>query len=867
MKLYEKHHPESRRLWLFKAVFGTLFSILFFVLFYRQTFQNADFLEKERKQGQRRIIRPGPRGDVLDREGNLLIGNRAHFSATLHIEQLKSEIWENKVKLRKLALQLREELSNMNSCSLEQLLVRCSQEEFVQKRKITLYGQAKKTERDWKLVRVFLNGKRQFVIQDSKGNWEVELNRGELEKLSGIIFEAANEKVQVNVAGLFTTAFKLADNGSVIPFLQDKVSNFNWIQSIWPREGENRPDFQFSTSGFSIDWESRYATVLKYLEQVNRLTSREEVITMDELKSHWRRRLVLPLKLANNLRPEEYAILVEEIAPESPIQVQAEAIRHYPEKSLASHVLGYVGSGYEADPQALSGADLATFEIKGRTGKAGIEKEFDSLLRGKDGGDIWRVNPMGSRFDRIERSPSMKGKSLQLSLDRDLQRVAEQSLDRMIDAVASRRTLPDANWRKTIERRTRKALEDTNERDLSPELLISAFVDAPFPLNGEQASTVAGFNGTTQDADRLLHLLYSRGVLSQPDKERKEYVLAPPLLPPAAAVLLDLNSYETLVLASKPAYNLEELSPFIPQSVYDHIQRREAWLPRACHPGYAPASPFKLVTALAGIRHSVLNPEEKILCKGIHRGMECHVFPGSHGEVSLRQAIAQSCNVYFFKCAERMGYEALIEEAKFLGFTENPQLQLPSLRDIPIVPDPAWKKNHLGVKWTLEDTFNISIGQGGLRQSPLQMACFAAKLANNSTTFVPTLLRNAPSAPREENSLDVNSSGYQAIIEGMALATTNGTARRCKIEGIEVAGKTGTGQWRNRNMELNLAWFIGFAPVKKPEVAIAVLVEGVIPQDHIQGGLTATPVAKEILSAYFSKYRKRLASSANNQNP
>ena len=99
-----------------------------------------------------------------------------------------------------------------------------------------------------------------------------------------------------------------------------------------------------------------------------------------------------------------------------------------------------------------------------------------------------------------------------MSLDRDLQRVAEQSLDRMIDAVASRRTLPDANWRKTIERRTRKALEDTNERDLSPELLISAFVDAPFPLNGEQASTVAGFNGTTQDAERLLHLLYSRGV-------------------------------------------------------------------------------------------------------------------------------------------------------------------------------------------------------------------------------------------------------------------------------------------------------------------------------------------------------------------
>ena len=99
----------------------------------------------------------------------------------------------------------------------------------------------------------------------------------------------------------------------------------------------------------------------------------------------------------------------------------------------------------------------------------------------------------------------------------------------------------------------------------------------------------------------------------------------------------------------------------------------------------------------------------------------------------------------------------------------------------------------------------------------------------------------------------------------MAFATTNGTARRCKIEGIEVAG-----QDRNRSMEkpkygIEFGLVHGFAPVKKPEVAIAVLVEGVIPQDHIQGGLTATPVAKDILSAYFSKYRKRLASSANNQ--
>ena len=77
--------------------------------------------------------------------------------------------------------------------------------------------------------------------------------------------------------------------------------------------------------------------------------------------------------------------------------------------------------------------------------------------------------------------------------------------------------------------------------------------------------------------------------------------------------------------------------------------------------------------------------------------------------------------------------------------------------------------------------------------------------------------------------------------------------------GIDVAGKTGTAQWRNHNMKLSLAWFIGFAPIKDPEVAIAVLIEGIVPQDHIQGGLTAAPVAKEILQAYFDKQNSKFA--------
>ena len=220
--------------------------------------------------------------------------------------------------------------------------------------------------------------------------------------------------------------------------------------------------------------------------------------------------------------------------------------------------------------------------------------------------------------------------------------------------------------------------------------------------------------------------------------------------------------------------------------------------------------------------------------------------------MDLRNAEAQSCNVYFYQLAELLGEEPLIREAKSFGMDQTPNIELPKLRNSPNVPDPEWKKKRVRENWALEDTFNVAIGQGGLRQSPLQMACFAAALAKRQKIVQPTLIySNKVSSPSP--SIGLNDNEYKAIIEGMHQATVRGTAKRCKIDGVKIAGKTGTAQWRNHNMKLSLAWFIGFAPLEKPEVAIAVLIEGVIPQDNIQGGLTATPVARDILKAYFDK--------------
>ena len=111
----------------------------------------------------------------------------------------------------------------------------------------------------------------------------------------------------------------------------------------------------------------------------------------------------------------------------------------------------------------------------------------------------------------------------------------------------------------------------------------------------------------------------------------------------------------------------------------------------ALHPGYAPASPFKLVTSLAGFRQNALEPEEKLLCEGKHRGMICHVYPGSHGELTFQEAIARSCNVYFYRMGERIGHLGLIKEARRLNMHKLPSIQLPSTGS-PIVPDPEWKK-------------------------------------------------------------------------------------------------------------------------------------------------------------------------------
>ena len=273
----------------------------------------------------------------------------------------------------------------------------------------------------WKTIRVtILKG----------GIWELQLAHDLAANFESLIIQNSQDLFEISVPGLFSLPFEIDPVGRPKTKVKEIRDSNNWFDNQF---GSDDVDFlNFSTSGFSYTWEARYSVVSDYLEKVNFITGRKSKLSMQALKKHWLQRLVLPFELCGDLTNQEYAKLIEKLPPDSPIQIQAKAVRHYPQRFLASHVLGYVGSGYEANPGTLSGSDLATFELQGRTGKAGVEKTFDHHLRGKDGGDIWLVNPMGSKFERVERQPSEKGKSLVLSIDMDLQTIAENSVDQMV---------------------------------------------------------------------------------------------------------------------------------------------------------------------------------------------------------------------------------------------------------------------------------------------------------------------------------------------------------------------------------------------------------------------------------------------------
>lgn len=325
-----------------------------------------------------------------------------------------------------------------------------------------------------------------------------------------------------------------------------------------------------------------------------------------------------------------------------------------------------------------------------------------------------------------------------------------------------------------------------------------------------------------------------------------------------AAVAIRVATGEVLALASKPDYDLNDLTPFLSFAVDERIREEGGWLNRATQGLYAPGSTFKIVTAVAGMRAGHIDDETVIDCPGHflvgRRRFHCHRRAG-HGPVDIVDSIRVSCNVFFYDRALRMGVSALAEEARRFGFDSRTGIELFGETGMMLVPDPAWKEERLYDNWYDGDTANMSIGQGFLKVTPLQVATFTASVARGETRTYPTLVQDPSMRNPHSESEPLDPQIVALIHAGMREAGAVGTARlAAQAAGVSVAGKTGTAQAHKDGEPTTIAWFMGFAPAENPEIAVVVALEGVPAEaTDYAGGAHAAPIAGEVIRAYSRK--------------
>lgn len=327
-----------------------------------------------------------------------------------------------------------------------------------------------------------------------------------------------------------------------------------------------------------------------------------------------------------------------------------------------------------------------------------------------------------------------------------------------------------------------------------------------------------------------------------------------------AVVALDVRTGEVLVLASAPSYNLNEVSPRISTEKFAEIEEQGGWSNRAISGLYPPGSTFKILVSIAGLRAGTIDPADKsIVCTGSMliggRRFSCENGLGLHGAIALREAIAESCDVYFWTQGQKIGVEAIAAEARRFHLDRSMGIQLDETNRM-IIPDPAWKKRARGESWFAGDTANMSIGQGDVLVTPLDMACFTASVARGEIYTKPTLLHDPSAAPQHSESIGLTPAQRAVLLGGMEDCTIYGTAnaltkvKDLRIPGLRIAGKTGTAQITGKR---NVAWFICFAPVENPEIAVAVAIEGDTAGETVGGGLYAAPVAQAVLKEWWDK--------------
>lgn len=471
----------------------------------------------------------------------------------------------------------------------------------------------------------------------------------------------------------------------------------------------------------------------------------------------WERRLARAhqtgqmVRLVENV-PDDLAFIMREMEHLFPgLRVVMEFRRGYPMGAYAAHLIGYLG---EVSERELKVEDNSHLKLGDLIGKMGLERAEDEFLRGEDGGMLIEVDSVGRLKRVIKELPFQKGGSVHLTVDLDLQKIAEDSL-----------------------------AETPNKR--------------------------------------------------------------------GAVVFMDVNTGAILVWASAPSFD-----PL--GSLADELKDpRFPFLDRVYRGAYPPASVFKPITAMAAFEKDMINTSRAVHCVGYvmlkdrtggERKYRCWK---THGWVDYWRAMAESCDTYFYLLGQQIGSQSISEISSQFGLGQTTQDTLPG-EVKGVVPNPNWKRRAGLGGWSTGDTFNMSIGQGYLTSTPLQVASFYQALATRGRTYMPYLVdtlndgsgriveKSQPRLLREVKLKDVTWDRVHRSLEGVV---QSGTAGGTRIDFLDVRGKTGTAQNPHGD---DHAWFAGYAGYngEPPRYAVAVFVE-----NGGHGGVAAVPIARKIIEA------------------
>lgn len=451
------------------------------------------------------------------------------------------------------------------------------------------------------------------------------------------------------------------------------------------------------------------------------------------------------VRVARNLTPEQ-ATLIGEFSNELPgVEVEYEAVRHYPNGTIAAHVLGYTG---EVDEESLAELKPKGYRLSDVIGQLGVEAGLEKQLRGKWGGRQVEVDSMGRVMRFLGEEPAQAGKDVTLTIDLDVQKSAERAL------------------------------------------------------------------GNTQ----------------------------------GAIVVMDPNDGAILAMVSRPTYDPNIFSQQVTEEIWQQVQGADHPFVNRAIRGFPPASTFKIITTVAALKsgkfdpYTVLSTYPYIVAGGIQFWDWNRA---GFGPLGFDGALAWSSDTFFYQIGLGIGGETLIEWTRKFGFGSKTGIELVAEEDPGLVADDAWKRKYRDEEWFPGDTVNMSIGQGYLLATPVQVALMNAVPANGGYLVQPHLLKDSEAAKSGKKSLGLTKEAIDVLQSGLRRVVTSGTGQVMNVTTIPPnAGKTGTAEDPPR---LSHAWYGGYAPYNNPEIVVVVFGEN----SGGGGGGFAAPKALQVMEDYF----------------